>query len=154
MSSLETVLNAAIPPGTATGTTLFGTLVASFIAHVWGYLPGVVAVVGGSLAIVWYTIMIYESATVSTWRTEHAQSQKIKRIARLKAKEKVITAQLEALELKRSAAATAAELVRSAEQSAAEKVAAVAAAAHIEQIHTETTAIVQNGNGERNGKKS
>lgn len=134
------MVEASSPPGTAKGSAMASVSVGTFIAHAWGYVPGIVAAMAGLLAIVWYSISIYESDTAKTWRTEHTQRRKTRRISRLRAKERVITAQLEALELRRSAAASAAELMRSAEQTAAEKVAVAAAAAKVEAVRSDMEA--------------
>lgn len=150
MKIFTTVANVVVPhgPGGGGGTAITGGVTASaiagstFVAQAWGYVPGIVAVIAGCMAIIWYSIAIYESSTIKSWRIRHAQTQKTRRIARLKAKEKVIVAQLEALELKRTAAVTASEILRSAEHAAAEKVTAAAAAAKVEKMHAEIAAAI------------
>src|SRR6185437_4505984 len=110
---LNASLSEVMPTPQGTGTIPTTVMVGTILGNIWGYLPSFIAVIGGIFAIVWYGIMIHESKTVKAWSDERAQARKLRRIAQLKAKEKIITAQLDALELKRSAAATAAELVRS-----------------------------------------
>lgn len=148
--ALQTIADIAIPPGAATGGSLAGAIIGTYAASVWGYLPGVVAVIGGCLAIVWYALMIYESKTFEAWRADRASRIKARRIAKLNAKEKVIRAELEALELKRGAAATAAAVVQAAERTAADKVATATAEAKIEVARSETEIVQKSGGGNAN----
>lgn len=148
--AFSSIAEIIIPPGVGTGGTLAGAMIGTFLAHVWGYLPGTVAVIGGCFAIVWYLIMIYESKTFNNWRTDRAQRIKERRIARLKAKERVIVAELEALELKRSAAVTAAAVLETAERAAADKVATATAQAKVDAIRSETEIIQKSGGGNAN----
>lgn len=67
-----------------TGEVAAAVVGGTFLAHVWGWLPGVVAVIGGVLAIVWYVLMIWESKTVCDWRDRRKQSKIDKLEARLK----------------------------------------------------------------------
>jgi hypothetical protein len=99
----------------ALATALIGT----WLAHVWGYLPGAVAIVGGVLAICWYIIMLWESKTVQDWHARSSARRKIKRIAKLQAEVKIATAQLEALEVRRVAREDAADKVNAAATEAA-----------------------------------
>lgn len=85
----------------ALATTLIGT----WIGHVWGYLPSTVALVGGILAIAWYSIMLWESKTVQDWHARSSARRKIAKIAKLKAEVKIATAQLEAMQGRQAAAA-------------------------------------------------
>lgn len=107
MSIAETITAAA--PAQLTGGALATSIVGVFFGHLWGYLPGTVAVIGGMLAIVWYSLMIWECETVKTWRKRHAESvklkrtnkiakQKLERIASLKAEQQAISAELADLE--------------------------------------------------------
>lgn len=80
-----------------------GTIIATII----GYLP----IIAAAVALIWYCIQIWESRTVQHWWTNRQMIKKAKRIARLKAKEKVIAAQLEALESIRQAKADARDKV-------------------------------------------
>jgi len=71
----------------------------AIIGTILGDLPYVAALAG----MVWYTIQIWESRTVQHWWRNRQMVRKAKKIARLRAKEKVIVAQLEALETIRQA---------------------------------------------------
>jgi hypothetical protein len=71
----------------------------AIIGTIFGVLPFVAAFAG----MIWYGIQIWESRTVQHWWRNRQMIRKAKKIARLRAKEKVIVAQLEALELVRSA---------------------------------------------------
>ena len=64
-----------------------------------GYLPYFAALAG----LVWYCIQIWESKTVQHWLENRRMVQRAKKIAKLRAKEKVIVAKLEATELSRHA---------------------------------------------------
>ena len=88
-----------------------GAIVAAFV----GYIPALAAAV----AMVWYLVQLWESRTVQHWRENRTMVRKAKRIARLKAKEKVITAQLEALESVRQARVEARDKVELAKVEAA-----------------------------------
>jgi dipeptide/tripeptide permease len=102
-----------------TSGTLATTLVGTYLGHAVGYLPGFVAVVGGMLAIVWYSVMLWESKTVQDWHAKSSARRKMKKIANLKAQEKIITAQLAALEVRRVAREDAADKVQAATADAA-----------------------------------
>ena len=80
-----------------------------------GYFPLFAAFVG----LVWYSIQIWESRTIQHWAQNRKMVLKAKRIARLKAKEKVIVAQLDALESIRQARVTARDRVETAKVEAA-----------------------------------
>lgn len=83
-----------------------------------GWLPFFAAFV----AIVWYSIQIWESATVRHYLANRKMINKAKKVARLRAKEKVILAQLDALETVRAAKATAKEVLAVAAAEAARQV--------------------------------
>lgn len=92
------------------------TLSASaIVASLLGYLPVIFAAVGA----VWYVIQIWESRTVQHWIQNRRMVRQAKRIARLRAKEKVITAQLEAMESIRQAKHNAVEKIETARVEAA-----------------------------------
>lgn len=114
----------------AAGTTLLGAI----MNHFWTVLPGIVTVLGGSLAILWYCIQVWESKTCQTWHLRRLARNKAAKIAKLKAKERVITAQLEALELRRAAAATATELVAVAAADAKQDVVKATTAAAVADV--------------------
>lgn len=79
----------------------------TIIATVLGYLPAVAA----GVALLWYMIQIWESKTIQHWLENRRMVRKAKKIARLKAKEKIISAELEALETVRQAKAEARDKV-------------------------------------------
>jgi hypothetical protein len=79
-----------------------------------GLLPSAVALV----ALIWYSVQLYESRTVQHYLRNRKMVRKAKKIARLRAKEKVIIAELEALEVMREAKATAREKVAKASHEA------------------------------------
>lgn len=82
-----------------------------------GWLPLLAAILGA----VWYAIQIWESRTVQHWWENRKMVKKARKIARLKAKEKVIVAQLEALEALRQARVEARDKVEIAKVEAAKQ---------------------------------
>lgn len=81
-------------------------------------LPALAAAVG----LIFYAIQIWESRTVQHWYQNRRMVRKAKKIARLKAKEKVISAQLDALETLRQARVDARDKVEQAKVEAAKLV--------------------------------
>ena len=65
-------------------------------------------------AFVWYVIQIWESRTIQHWWTNRRMIQKARKIAKLKAKEKVIAAKLLALQTVRAAQKEAKAIVTEA----------------------------------------
>ena len=88
---------------------------AVIVTAIIGWLPYIAA----AIAILWYVIQIWESRTVQHWHENRRMVRKAKRVARLKAKEKVIVAQLEALETLRQARVDARDKVEVARVEAA-----------------------------------
>jgi hypothetical protein len=108
------------PPFTAVGDILSaGAIIGTFV----GWLPAAAALAG----FVWYLIQIWESKTVQDWLNKRLMLRKARRIAKLRAKEKVIVAQLEAL-----------ETIRQAKTEAFEKVEVAKAEAAVLKVHEET----------------
>lgn len=89
-----------------------------------GSLAGILPALAGLVAMVWYAIQVYESQTVRHWLANRSMSKKAKRILTLRAKEKIIIAELEAL-----------ELVRAAKIEAREKIAVAHAEASLNTVH-------------------
>ena len=87
----------------------------AIVAVLLGYLTPVAAFV----ALVWYLIQIWESRTIQHWRQNRQMVRKARRIARLRAKEKVISVQLEALESIRQAKVDARDKIEIAKVEAA-----------------------------------
>lgn len=77
---------------------------------IFGWVPAAAAFA----SLLWFTIQIWESRTIQHWLNNHRMIKKAKKIARLKAKEKVIIAQLEGLESVRQAKAEARDKVEQA----------------------------------------
>ena len=87
----------------------------AILGTIAGDLPYVAAVAG----LIWYLIQIWESRTIQHWWRNRQMVRKAKRIAKLKAKEKVIVAQLEALESIRQARVDARDKIETARLAAA-----------------------------------
>jgi hypothetical protein len=99
----------------------------SIIGSIMGYLPAIASI----LSIVWFCIQIYESRTFTHAKNNWLMRRKAKKIAKLKAKEKVLAAQIEAI-----------ETVRSAKVVAREKVVTAKAEAALDVIHGTTEATI------------
>lgn len=87
-----------------------------------GWLPYIAAFA----AFVWYVIQIFESRTIQQWHAKKVLIRRTRKIAKLRAREKVIAAQLEAL-LKVEAAKREAKIL----------VETVAAALHVQEEEEE-----------------
>lgn len=84
----------------ATGNALAGTVAGSLLINALGWLPvatATVALIGGTLGIVWYSIQIWESDTAGKFRKRASSRRRLKRAARLKNELKLITAELSEL---------------------------------------------------------
>ena len=92
---------------------------AAIAATVIGWLPLIAAFAG----LIWYCIQIWESRTVQHWYENRKMVRKARKIAKLKARERVIVAQLEALETLRQARVDARDKVEIAKVEAAKLVA-------------------------------
>ena len=91
------------------------TLVATFFS----WLPTTVGVIGGIFSIIWFALNIADHATVRAWFERRAERIRTKKLARLRAKQKIIEAQLVAAEHVRGARAAADDLVEHAKAAAA-----------------------------------
>lgn len=85
-----------------------------------GWLPPILGLVGAAAATTYYFICIWESRTVQHYVGNWRMRRKAKRIARLKARERILTAELEALEVVREAGIVAKERVGAAAHEAAQ----------------------------------
>lgn len=94
------------------------------LAAIAGTLAGWLPLFAALVAIIWYSIQIWESATVRNYLNNRRKINKAKKIARLRGKEKLILAQLDALETVRAAKATAKEVLAVATAEAAKQVTA------------------------------
>jgi len=89
------------------GTAILGSLV--------GLFPPVAA----AAAFVWYVIQVYESRTFQHWFRNRQMVHRAKKLARLRAKEKIVLAKIEAIEKVRIANREARDLVETAKSDAA-----------------------------------
>lgn len=88
-----------------------------------GALLGMFPAIAGFAALVWYTIQIYESATIQKYMEARRTRIKTKRVARLRAEQRVLVAELEALEVVREARVVAEDKVAKATHEAATQLA-------------------------------
>lgn len=92
-----------------------GLSLAAILSTLAGLLPAIAALA----AVVWYAVQIYESETCQKWLDKRRMKWKARRIAKLRAEQKVLLAELEALEVVREARVAAAEKVAVAAKDAA-----------------------------------
>lgn len=102
------------------------------VATILGVLPQIIGVFAAVVAMCYYSICMWESRTVQHWYNNRKLVQKAKRVARIRAEQKVLLAELEALEVVREARAVAAEKVEAAKAEAAKLVVERDAAAAID----------------------
>ena len=84
------------------------------VGTLMGYLPAIASI----LSIIWFGIQIYESRTFVHWKNNWLMKRKAKKIARLKAREKILAAQILAIETVRAARVEAREKVATAKTEA------------------------------------
>jgi hypothetical protein len=94
--------------------SLFGVSIVGII----GYLPIFITSIAGILACCMYAVTFYESKTVQHWLNNRRQLKMAKKVAKLKAKQKILEAELVAVEKVRMARSEARELVESAKSEA------------------------------------
>lgn len=85
------------------------------VATLAQFLPAFAA----AAAAIWYAVQIYESDTCQHWLEKRRMKHKARKIASLRAQQKVLLAELEALEIVREARVVAADKVASAAHEAA-----------------------------------
>lgn len=95
----------------------------------WGHIIAILSLLGSLLALlpavvalfaaVYYVIQIYESDTTQKWLEKRRMVRKARRIARLRAEQKVLLAELEALEVVREARVIATSKIAAAAHEAA-----------------------------------
>lgn len=116
-------------PATVATNTVFAGVVG---ATVLNWLPQIIGIVAASTAFIWYIICIWESRTIQHYINNRRMVVRARKIARLKAQEKVITAKLDAL-----------EVVRQAKVEAKEKVAQATALAEVLKVKEEIAAQIK-----------
>ena len=93
-------------------STAFATTAAALV----GWLPPIAALFG----IVVCAITIYESKTFQHWKRNRVLKHRAKKLAKLRAKEKLVIAEIQALETLRAAKVEASEMVADAKSEAAQ----------------------------------
>lgn len=91
---------------------------AAIVGSLTGWFPPVAAVA----AFIWYTIQIYESRTFQHWFRNYLMKKRARKLAKLRAKEKIVLARIEAIEKLRAASVEAKEIVATAKSDAAKLV--------------------------------
>jgi hypothetical protein len=100
------------------------------LAAIFGTLFGWFPPVAAAAAFIWYSIQIYESKTFQHWHRNRMMMRRARKLAKLRAREKMVIAEIEAIEKVRSARVEAREIVATAQAEGAKAVvhdAAVAA---------------------------
>lgn len=92
-----------------------------------GTLLGILPAAAACGAFVWYLIQIYESRTFQHWINNRRTIWRARKLAKLRAQEKIVLAKIEAL-----------ATVKAAERDARAKVADAATVAAVEQARAET----------------
>lgn len=94
-----------------------GSVVSTFaiIGTIVGWLPYIAAFA----AFVWYIIQIWESRTIQHWHNNRKMARRARKVAKLRAREKVISAQLAALQTVQAAKQVAKDMVNVATMEAA-----------------------------------
>ncbi len=98
------------------GPTLNWVSTAAVVTTIMGILPPMAA----ALSVVWFLICIHESRPFQHWKMNWIMKHRAKKLARLRAKEKVVVAQIKAIETIRAARVEARELVQTAKSQAAQ----------------------------------
>ena len=103
--------------GDAGVTTQFAgplVVIASAANYFFQYLPLIVTTVAGLLVIVLYSLQIWRDSSVQHAVRNWQMKRKLRKIRKIKARQKILTAQLEALELVKQARIEAREKVEHA----------------------------------------
>ena len=84
-----------VPDPNSTFTKTVDVVAASsIIGTIFGWLPSIAAIV----SIIWFCIQIYESKTFTKWKDDYFAHCKVRKIQKLRAKEKALAAQIAAIE--------------------------------------------------------
>jgi len=96
--------------------------IGSVTAAYFGWLPPLAAGIAAFLGAIYWALSVYETRTVQNWRVRFIQRRREKKLARLRAEEKCVIAQITALEKLRADKVEAKELVATAADEAAQLV--------------------------------
>lgn len=77
-------------------------------------LSGIAPPIAALLSAVWFAVQIYESRTFQHWKRNRQMKSRAKKLAKLRAREKVTLAEIEAIERLRHARSEALEIVAAA----------------------------------------
>ena len=106
----------------------------SGIKLAWTWLPSVIGAIGGFFAGVFYVVQLYESRTFQHWKNNFLAKYRAKKLAKLKAREKIVLAQIKALEKIRHARVEAREIVAEATADAAKLLASENSKADVTKV--------------------
>jgi hypothetical protein len=88
----------------------------------FSWITPVAAAVGAILVVVFYVLTICQMPLVKKWHTDAIVRRRTKKLARLRASEKLVLAKIQALEKKRAGRVEARELIADAAADAAQLV--------------------------------
>lgn len=115
MTPTDSVSQVRVGVDVMAASTLFAAIV--------DWLPKVLGVLGGVLSILWFMVQLWESRTIQEAMESWKARRKLRRLARLQAKAKILAAKIAAVETVRFAKVVATELVEQAKTTAAIKLA-------------------------------
>jgi hypothetical protein len=98
-------------------------ILTSIVVSLLGLLPYIGIAASGVVGFIFYTIQIYESKTYQQWRHDRTIKKQARRLAKLRAEEKLILARIDAIETVRVAKVEAAEMMEREKVEAAKLVA-------------------------------
>lgn len=101
--------------------------VAALLAAYLGWVAPVAAGLGAVLVVVFYCITLWEMRTVQHWRADFIMRRRSKKLAKLRASEKLVIAKIQALEKFRAGKVEAREMIADAAADAAQLIVHAAA---------------------------
>ena len=108
-------------PVTGTDIVIGTGGLSAVIGHFAGYVPGIVATIASAFTAIYFILQIMKDPVILNWIGRRREFKKVRQIARLQARQQVLTAELEAVELRKRGLAAAAQLIHSAEVAAVQK---------------------------------
>jgi len=123
--------------------TIAGGGASLILGHYIGYIPGIAAGIASIFTACYFALQVYDHHIVRDWFAKRSAAKKMRQIAKLQARQRLVTAQLEALDVRKAAETAAAQLIRAGETAAVQKVEIAKAAIAVEQVKKETEAAIK-----------
>jgi hypothetical protein len=102
-----------------------------------GIFGAALGVVSGMAGLIWFCLQIWENRTFQHWIMNRRMVSRARKVARLKAREKILVAKIEALQMQRQARADARALLENAATDAKAKLADAASEAEKLKVSSE-----------------